>query len=46
METVPTMKTRQYTPFDQLIMNLDQALRTLAGKPLVSGRPYHADDVD
>ena len=46
METVPTMKTRQYTPFDQLIMNLDQALRTLAGKPLVSGRPDPADDVD
>jgi ubiquinone biosynthesis monooxygenase Coq7 len=46
METVPTMKTRQYTPFDQLIMNLDQALRTLAGKPLVSGRPDPADEVD
>ena len=46
METVPTMKTRQYTPFDLLIMNLDQALRTLAGKPLVSGRPDPADDVD
>ena len=45
METVATMETRRYTPFDQLIINLDQALRTLAGKPLVSGRPDPADEV-
>ncbi len=46
METVATMKTRRYTPFDRLIMNLDQAVRTLAGKPLVSGRPDPADEAD
>jgi ubiquinone biosynthesis monooxygenase Coq7 len=46
METVATMKTRRYTPFDQLIINLDQAVRTLAGKPLVSGRPDPADEAD
>ena len=38
------MKTRSYSPLDRLIMNVDQALRTLAGKPLVSGRPNPADD--
>ncbi len=32
------MQTRQYTPFDTLIMNFDQAVRTLAGKPLVTER--------
>ncbi len=40
------MKTRAYNPLDHLIMNLDQAVRTLAGKPLVSGRPDPADDWD
>ena len=29
------MKTRHYTPVDHLLMNFDQALRTLAGRPLV-----------
>jgi ubiquinone biosynthesis monooxygenase Coq7 len=37
------MKTRNYTPLDHLVMNLDQAVRTLAGKPLLSGRPDPAD---
>jgi ubiquinone biosynthesis monooxygenase Coq7 len=32
------METRRYSPLDQLVMNLDQALRTLAGKPLVTER--------
>ena len=32
------MGTRQYNPLDHLVMNLDQALRTLAGKPLVTER--------
>ncbi len=36
------MKTRRYSPLDHLIMNVDQALRTLAGKPLVTGRPNPA----
>jgi ubiquinone biosynthesis monooxygenase Coq7 len=46
METDTTMSTRHYTPFDHLIMNFDQAVRTLAGKPLVSGRPDPADGAD
>ena len=37
------MKTRQYSPLDHLIINVDQALRTLAGKPLVTGRPNPAN---
>jgi len=36
------MQTRQYNPFDHLVMNADQALRTLAGKPLVTERPNPA----
>jgi len=40
------MTTRQYTPFDHLLMNFDQALRTLAGKPRVTERHNPADDAD
>lgn len=36
------MKTRHYNPLDHLVMNFDQALRTLAGKPLVTERPNPA----
>jgi len=36
------MQRRQYSPFDQLVMSADQALRTLAGKPLVTERPNPA----
>ncbi len=39
------MKTRQYSPLDHLIMNLDQALRTLAGKPLITERPNPASNM-
>lgn len=35
---------RNYSPFDQLIMNADTALRTLLGKPVVTSRPYPAGD--
>ncbi len=38
------METRRYSPLDHLIMNLDQAVRTLAGKPLVTERGNPADD--
>lgn len=38
------MTSRRYTPIDQLLMNVDQALRTLAGKPLVTERANPADD--
>ncbi|HSH30105.1 MAG TPA: 2-polyprenyl-3-methyl-6-methoxy-1,4-benzoquinone monooxygenase [Thiohalobacter sp.] len=30
---------RNYTPFDRLIVNFDQALRTLFGQPETTGRP-------
>ena len=36
------MRTRHYSPLDHLVMNVDQALRTLAGKPLVTERPNPA----
>ncbi|MCO6414390.1 MAG: 2-polyprenyl-3-methyl-6-methoxy-1,4-benzoquinone monooxygenase [Thiogranum sp.] len=39
------MNTRRYSPIDHLIMNVDQALRTLAGKPLVTERPDPATGV-
>ncbi len=35
---------RHYSPFDQLIMNADTALRTLFGQPVITQRPYPADD--
>jgi 3-demethoxyubiquinol 3-hydroxylase len=38
------MNARNLSSLDRLIMNFDQALRTLAGRPLVSGRPNPADD--
>lgn len=40
------MNARSYNPLDRLIMNFDQALRTLAGKPLITGRPNPADDCE
>lgn len=36
---------RNYTPFDQLIMSADTALRTLFGKPVITEREYPADDI-
>ena len=39
------MSERSYTPFDHLIANFDQALRTLFGRPLVTERPYPAEDI-
>jgi len=38
------MNARNLSPLDHLIVNFDQALRTLAGRPLASGRPNPADD--
>jgi ubiquinone biosynthesis monooxygenase Coq7 len=38
------MMIRRYSPLDHLVMNLDQAVRTLAGNPLVSGRRNPADE--
>ncbi len=36
---------RNYTPFDQLIMNADTALRTLFGQPITTHRKYPAEDI-
>ncbi len=37
--------TRNYTPGDQLLMGVDQALRTLFGRPRVTERHNPADDL-
>ncbi|MDH5613187.1 MAG: 2-polyprenyl-3-methyl-6-methoxy-1,4-benzoquinone monooxygenase [Gammaproteobacteria bacterium] len=37
---------RDYSPIDRLMMNIDTALRTVAGKPIVTQRAYPADKVD
>ena len=37
---------RDYTPIDALLMNIDTALRTVAGKPIVTQRGYPADKID
>lgn len=39
------MPQRNYTPFDTLIMNVDQAVRTLFGRPQVTGRANPAGDL-
>ena len=36
------MTTRHYTPVDDLLINLDQAVRTLFGQPATTGRPRPA----
>ncbi len=36
---------RNYTSFDQLVMNADTALRTLFGQPMVTQRDYPAKDI-
>lgn len=37
------MTTRYYTAADTLLINLDQAVRTLFGQPMTTGRPNPAD---
>lgn len=36
---------RDYSPFDRLLMQFDTAVRTLAGKPVPTQRPYPAADI-
>lgn len=36
---------RNYTAFDRLLLNADTALRTLVGTPVLTDRPYPADDI-
>jgi 3-demethoxyubiquinol 3-hydroxylase len=40
------MTTRDYTPIDRLILNADNALRTLFGRPRVTERPNPAAPLD
>jgi len=40
------MTTRHYTSLDHLVMNFDQAVRTLVGRPLVTERPDPADSIE
>ncbi len=37
---------RDYTPIDAMLINIDTALRTVAGKPIVTHRAYPADKID
>lgn len=39
------MNARRMTPADRLLVNVDQALRTLFGRPAVTGRPHPAAEV-
>jgi ubiquinone biosynthesis monooxygenase Coq7 len=39
------MTTRNYSPLDQLVINVDQAVRTIFGKPLVTERSNPAEDI-
>lgn len=40
------MRQRHYSPADQLLINLDKAMRTLFGKPESTERPNPADNID
>ncbi len=37
---------RDYSPIDRLLMHADTALRTIAGKPVVTQRDYPANQID
>lgn len=37
---------RNYSPLDKLFINLDTALRTIAGKPIITERPNPAAEID
>lgn len=37
---------RHYSPLDKLFINLDTALRTIAGKPILTERPNPAEGID
>jgi len=36
---------RNYSPFDKLLINLDTALRTVVGKPIITERPNPAEEI-
>ncbi|MGD2160005.1 MAG: 2-polyprenyl-3-methyl-6-methoxy-1,4-benzoquinone monooxygenase [Gammaproteobacteria bacterium] len=37
---------RHYSPIDRFLIHADTTLRTLAGKPLATHRPYPAEDIE
>jgi ubiquinone biosynthesis monooxygenase Coq7 len=37
---------RNYSPLDKLFMNIDTALRTVAGKPILTERPNPSEDIE
>ena len=37
---------RHYSPFDRFLIHADTALRTVAGRPVATQRPYPADDIE
>lgn len=39
------MKERNYSPVDQLVMNLDTGIRTLFGQPKITERPNPAENI-
>ncbi|MCW9023922.1 MAG: 2-polyprenyl-3-methyl-6-methoxy-1,4-benzoquinone monooxygenase [Gammaproteobacteria bacterium] len=39
------MKQRQYSPIDNLVMNLDTGMRTLFGQPKITERPNPAENI-
>jgi ubiquinone biosynthesis monooxygenase Coq7 len=39
------MNPRHYTPADRLLINLDQAVRTIFGRPQTTGRPNPAEGI-
>lgn len=40
------MPTRNYSSLDQLVINIDQAVRTIFGKPLVTERPDPSENIE
>lgn len=40
-----TSQTREFTPLDRLILNLDRGIRTLFGRPQTTARPNPAGDL-
>ena len=40
------MDSRHYSPADQLLINIDKAMRTLFGKPEITERPNPAQDIE
>lgn len=46
MPRLKRVTMRNYSPLDKLFINLDTALRTVAGKPVLTERPNPAEDID